>query len=273
MPRTIFIMQNILSNEIQQQQQRKSARSLSLVLSVAIVCVCVGWFSLSNAQDSVSFGLFFAFVSEIWHLIAVVRAHHEYESTDIHIYRMFIYIYQLKESIRIYIYIFCVLLACFPTLGHGIYFHWLVISVILAMHNCWFIRLQILKFNIWLEAPTENSIPIRLSLELNFCARWYFVNEIFCSSWRKFGHHTDLHKRLSTFLFVFHVLNDSHWNGSHKFQEIYCNFLCMLYYSFFCSLSSVMLCRYLSLLPMRSRLDVFCFSLFVVQSCVILTLY
>lgn len=97
-------MQNILSNEIQQQQQQKVR---ALVLSVAIVCVCVGWFSLSNAQDSVSFGLFFAFVSEIWHLIAVVRAHHEYESTDIHIYRMFIYIYQLKESIRIYIYILC----------------------------------------------------------------------------------------------------------------------------------------------------------------------
>lgn len=36
-----------------------------------------------------------------------MRAHHEYESTDIHIYRMFIYIYQLKESIRIYIYILC----------------------------------------------------------------------------------------------------------------------------------------------------------------------
>lgn len=55
-------MQNILSNEIQQQQQQKVR---ALVLSVAIVCVCVVWFSLSNAQDSVSFGLFFAFVSEI----------------------------------------------------------------------------------------------------------------------------------------------------------------------------------------------------------------
>lgn len=37
--------------------------------------------------------------------------------------------------------------------------------------------------------------------------------------------------------FVFHVLNDSHSNGSHKFQEIYCNFLCMLYYSVFFLLS------------------------------------
>lgn len=271
MPRTIFIMQNILSNEIQQQQQQKVR---ALVLSVAIVCVCVGWFSLSNAQDSVSFGLFFAFVSEIWHLIAVVRAHHEYESTDIHIYRMFIYIYQLKESIRIYIYIFCVLLACFRTLGHGIYFHWLVISVKLAMHNCWFIRLQILKCNIWLEAPTENSIPIRLSLELNFCARWYFVNEIFCSSWRKFGHHTDLHKRLSTFFLSF-TYSTIHIQMVHtnSRKSIAISSVCYITLFFFCSLSSVMLCRYLSLLPMRSRLDVFCFSLFVVQSCVILTLY